>query len=194
MSRFGTQYQVARPTGVCAASGNPLEPGSTCVAALCERSEDAENAENAENEGFERLDYTLEAWEAGARPERLFSFWKTVVAEPGARRRLFVDDEVLVDLFVRLADETQPRRVAFRFVLALILMRKKLLRFAGRKAAAREAAGNDAAGPRAPEQWLMRLRGSAPEDPPIEVANPHLDDDDVRELTAQLGEILQSEF
>ena len=40
----------------------------------------------------------------------------------------------------------------------------------------------------------MRLRGSDPEDPPLEMINPHLNDEDVRELTAQLSEILQGEF
>ena len=52
MSRFGTNYQVARPTGVCAASGDPLEPGAPCIATLCEREED---------EGFDRLDFSIAA-------------------------------------------------------------------------------------------------------------------------------------
>jgi hypothetical protein len=174
MSRFGTHYQVSRPTGVCAASGEPLQPDSVCVATLCDRPED---------EGFDRLDFSLEAWEAGARPERLFSFWRSVVAPPNASRRLLVDDEVLRDLFMRLAEDDRPQRVAFRFVLALILMRKRLLRFVGRTEGGAEG----------PEQWLMRPKGSDPDDPPLAVTNPRLSDDDVRELTAQLGEILQGE-
>ena len=68
MSRFGSQYQVARPTGVCAASGEPLEPGGPCIATLCEAEE---------GDGFDRLDYSVPAWESGARPDRLFSFWRT---------------------------------------------------------------------------------------------------------------------
>jgi hypothetical protein len=175
MSRYGSQYQVSRPTGVCAESGDVLEPGSTCVATLCEQ---------PEGEGFERLDYSVAAWDGGARPERLFSFWRTTVASPETRRRVFVDDEVLSDLFDRLADDERPQRIAFRFVLALILMRKRILKFAGR------TPGEDGA----PERWLMRRRGSDENDPPAEVVNPSLSDDDVRELTAQLGEILQSDF
>ena len=173
MSRFGTQYQVARPTGICAATGEPLAPGSTCVATLCEREED---------DGFDRRDFALEAWERGARPDHLFSHWNMVVPAVQERRKLLVDDAVLLDLFERLAGDDRQQRRAFRFILGLILMRKRQLRFIGRR---REGAE---------EAWLMRPRGSDPAAPPLEVANPHLCDDDVRELTAQLSEILQSEL
>ena len=176
MSRFGSQYQVSRSTGVCAATGQPLSPGSVCIATLCERVDD---------DGFDRSDYSLEAWESGARPERLFSFWRTTVAEPGGKRKILVDDEVLLDLFHRLGDdEERSQRVAFRFVLALILMRKRLLRFAGRKGSADGPA----------ERWMMRPKGVGSDEPPIEVVNPNLSDEDVRELTAQLTEILRGEL
>ncbi|MHC4946867.1 MAG: hypothetical protein ACYTG1_01200 [Planctomycetota bacterium] len=174
MSRFGGEYQVARSTGVCAETGRPLEAGAPCVAALCER--EAE-------EGFERLDFALEAWESGARPPRLFSFWRTTVPEAGQPRRLLVDDEVLVDIFERLADDDRPQRIAFRFVLALILMRKRILRPAGRTTASDGTA-----------RWRVRPRGAAPETPPVEVIDPGLGDEDIRELTEQLGEILQAEL
>ncbi|MCP3903349.1 MAG: hypothetical protein GY715_06910 [Planctomycetes bacterium] len=175
MTRFGAQYQVSRPTGVCAASGEPLEPGGLCVATLCEQ---------AEGEGFDRLDYSVPAWEAGERPERLFSFWRTTVPVPGEKRRLLVDDSVLMDLFERLADDDRPQRVAFRFVLALILMRKRLLRFVGRTVPDGDARG----------RWKLRPRGTDAESPPLEIEDPGLTDDDVRELTAQLGEVLQGEL
>ena len=173
MSRFGTQYQVARPTGVCAETGEPLEPGQACIATLCERPDD---------EGFDRCDFSIAAWEAGARPERLFSFWKTVIPSADQKQRVLVDDQVLTDLFERLADDERPQRVAFRFVLGLILLRKRELKFVGRS-----GTGED-------ERWLMTPRKSDPETPPLEVVNPHLSDDDVRELTDQLSEILQSEL
>ncbi|MDY7107172.1 MAG: hypothetical protein SYC29_00910 [Planctomycetota bacterium] len=175
MSRFGTSYQIARSTGHCAATGERLEPGSVCIACLCEREED---------EGFDRLDYSLQAWESGSRPPRLFSFWRTTISPPDDRRKLLVDDEVLMDLFERLADDERPQRAAFRFVLALILMRKRMLRFVGRKGG----------GEGEQEWWLMRPRGEGSDRPPLEVLNPRLTDDDVRELTAQLGEVLHGDF
>lgn len=175
MSRFGTHYQVGRPTGVCAETGNPLEPGSVCVATLWERSED---------EGFDRRDYSVEAWEQMNAPQGLFSSWRTTVPEPDARPRLLIDDDVLMDLFERLADDDRPKRQAFRFVITLILMRKRQLKFCGRQ----PASDGDQ------ELWLVRPRGNPPETPALEVVDPKLSDDDVRELTDQLSEILRSEL
>jgi hypothetical protein len=173
MTRFGTDYHVARATGQCEATGEALQPGSACIATLCERETD---------DGLDRKDFSLSAWESGARPERLFSYWKTTVPEPDAKPHLLVDDTVLMDLFERLAGDERPQRVAFRFVLCLILMRKKLLKFAGR------SGGTQA------EQWLVQARRAAQEQPPMAVINPNLADDDVRDLIDQLSEILQSEL
>jgi len=172
VSRYGTEYRIARSTGVCAATGQPLTPGSACVAALFELVDD---------EGFERRDYSVEAWES-ARPEGVFSFWRTVVPDPDVKQRVLVDDAVLMDLFEQLADDTRRKRVAYRFILCLILLRKKLLRYAGRR------------GEGADERWLMKPRGADPDRPPIEVLNPQLTDDDVRELTDQLTEVLRGEL
>ena len=179
MSRFASDYQIARPTGLCAASGAVLEPDTTCIATLCERAED---------EGFDRLDFSEQAWEAGERPERLFSYWRTTVPHPEEKKNPLVDDEVLVDLFARLSDDDRPQRIAFRFVLGLILMRKRLLKFEGRTAEQIDAEAGEQ------EFWLMRAKGTDPEAPPMRMINPHLTDDDVKELTDQLSEILQSEL
>ncbi len=143
------------------------------MAALCERTED---------DGFDRLDYGIEAWDGGARPERLFSWWRTAIPDPDRRKRLLVDDTVLLDLFEGLAGDERRQRVAYRFILALILMRKKLLKYAGRR-----GSGED-------QRWLLLPKGALPETPPVEVVDPHLTDQDVRELTDQLGEVLQGEL
>lgn len=173
MTRFGTDYHVARATGHCEATGRPLEPESVCIATLCEKPGE---------EGFDRKDYSLGAWESGARPLGLYSFWKTTVPHPDARPNPLVDDSVLMDLFERLGSDDRPQRVAFRFVLGLILMRKKLLKFTGRR------------GEGAEEHWLLQPRGADPAQPPMAVKNPNLTDEGVRELIEQLSEILQSEL
>lgn len=170
MSRFGTHYQVSRPTGRCAATGETLEPGTPYIAALCDHPDD---------EGFARVDYSLSAWESGTRPEGLFSYWKAVVPDPEQKQKLLVDDSVLMDLFERLGSDERPQRIAFRFVLGLILMRKKLLKMVGR------AEGDG-------ERWLMQPRGS--DAAPMEMANPNITDDDVRDITDQLSEILEGEL
>lgn len=176
MTAFTLSYQVGRPTGICAATGQALQPGSWCMASLCEREED---------QGLERKDLSMAAWEQGQRPQGLFSYWKTRVPEPQSQQRLLVDNEVLVNLFDRLADDPRPQRVAFRFVLMLILMRKRLLKYLGRE------------GEAGTERWLLARRGSepgaSPVAPPVAVVNPHLADEDIRQITDQLGEILQAE-
>ncbi len=173
MSGHELSYRVARPTGRCAATGRPLEPGTTCLATLSERPDD---------EGLDRRDYCLEAWESGARPEGLFSYWKTTVPHPDARQKVFVDDAVLLDLFERLAGDDRRQRVAYRFILALVLMRKKLLRYVGRTAEGEH------------ERWMLLPKGADTGAEPIEVANPRLTPEDVRELAAQLGEVLRGDL
>ncbi len=173
MSSYGLEYRVGRSTGVCAATDQTLEPGAACVATLCERPED---------DGFDRRDYAPQAWEAAPRPINLFSFWRTTVPQPHAKQATFVDDDVLWDLFERLAEDTRRQRMAYRFILALILLRKKRLRYVGR------------IGQGETERWLMVPKGADANLPPLEVVNPHLRDEDIRELTDQLREVLQGEF
>ena len=171
MSRFGNSQGVSRPTGICAASGQPLTPSAPAVAALCEREED---------EGFDRLDYSVEAWESGHRPENLFSHWVYTVAEEGKKPDIQIDDAVLVDLFERLANEEKPQRVAFRYILALVLLRKRKLQLVGRE----ECEGG--------EMWLLRFRGTDCD--PVRVNNPGIAEEEIENLSEQLSEILQGDL
>ena len=181
MSQFGSKYHIARATGECAASGKPIEPGFPCIAVLCDNEEG----------GFQRLDYSMERWEAGDRPDHLFSFWRTRVPEQGERRKVFVDDQVLMDIFERLAEDERPQRQAFRYVLGLILIRKKLMRYAGRR---NEVVDSGEADTTEREIWELRLKGSEPSDPMIDLVNPGLGDDDIIELSEQLGDVLQGDL
>src|SRR5258706_14007164 len=98
-------------------------------------------------------------------------------AEP--KRRIFVDDEVLCALFERLADTAEPSKLNFRFVLGLILMRKRMLVYEGTR---RE-------GDR--EIWSMRFRGREDK---LDLLNPHLTEEQVGDVSRQLGEILNEEI
>ena len=73
-----------------------------------------------------------------------------------------------------------PGRVNFRFVLALVLMRKKLLTYDG---SATDEAGE--------ETWTMRLKADGQV---RQVLNPQLDEHKIAELSGQLSEILQGEI
>ena len=168
-------YQLGKSTGACAATGDPLEPGTPCIAALCEPEEPGPEANSL---GLVRQDYSIEAWESGSRPSGLFSWWRTTVSPPGGKRRLLVDDEALLDLFDRLAEDDDERRKAFRWVLGLILVRKKLLRLEGTRPTEEGTF------------FMLRRRGSDPELPPIQLLDPDLSEDDARAIADELGEIM----
>ncbi len=119
----------------------------------------------------------------------MFGYWRSTVVEANQKRRMFVDDDVLMNLFRRLADTDQPQRLAFRFVLALIPDAQSLLRYESSKA--RPAVGD---GP-VQETWVMTSKttgGVTPES--FEVLNPRLDDAQIQQVTQQLGEVLETEI
>ncbi len=167
----GNTYELGRATGVCASTGVALEPGTPFVACLVERESE---------EGLDRLDYGREAWEGGARPARLFAFWAGVVPRPDEKPRVFIDDDALVSIFDQLEGATDPKRQAFRYVLGLVLIRKRLIRQVG----TREARGDE------PAAMLIKRRGAPAEQEPEAVVDPSLDAATVAEVTAQLGTIL----
>lgn len=159
---MNTEFEVVRPVGRCAISGREIRPGETFHTALFETAQ-----------GFERRDYAAECW--SAPPEGAFCVFKTRIAEKPARRRTFIDDESLIHFFTRLGDETEPLKLNFRYVLALIMMRKRLLRYE------RSLRDGDA------EYWQVRLSrdGSL-----HQVRNPVLDEQQITQLTSELGLIL----
>ena len=110
-------WNIARGQRVCAC-GRELTENETYCAALYE-----------EGEQFVRKDYCLPCWEKVKGEGAHFSFWKTVVPPKHQKRRLFADDEVLLDFFFRLDGETDEQRRHFFYLLGLILMRKKILKF-----------------------------------------------------------------
>lgn len=212
MSQFNSpSYEVPRTTGRCAKTGRELQPGEPYYAALVEVDPDAQpEAQNGKPEsatkandaanalGIQRIDVSQEAWGEGYRPERLFSYWKSTVPEPNEKKKLFVDDAVLMNLLVRLEDATEPQRLAFRYVLALILMRKKLIRFDGTEERTAEVDGQTVE----QEWWLFTPKldlskgplGKWNEDETLAVLDPHLDESQIEQVTQQLGEILEAEL
>lgn len=111
-----TDYQIQPNTRRCAITGRELRPGERYYTALLE-----------DGGRFVRQDYSSEAWQGA--PSGAFSFWSGRVPEQDERRRPQIDDELLLDCLARLEGQTDPGRVSFRFVVALLLMRRKRLRF-----------------------------------------------------------------
>ncbi|MFQ5423836.1 MAG: hypothetical protein ACE5F9_07630 [Phycisphaerae bacterium] len=155
-------FEISRPAGRCDLCDRALGEGESFHSALFET-----------DVGFERRDIGEECWTGP--PEGVFCHFRTRLPKKAERRKVFVDDGVLVDFFLRLGASDQPSKLRFRFVLALMLMRKRLLRY--------EETLRDERG----ETWRMRLsRDKTRHD----VFNPVLDEEQVRDLTAELGAIL----
>ena len=133
-------------------------------------------------EAFVREDYCLPCWQANPREEgkEIVGVWRAHVPPPTEKKRVFVDDEMLVNLFGRLEEATEPAKVNFRFVLALVLMRKKMLVYDRMDVV-------DGV-----EVWQMHFKGQS--DQTRHVTNPHLDDEKITEVSGHLGEILQGEL
>jgi hypothetical protein len=178
MSRIGMQdYPVGKGTGVCAATGRRLAPGERFVAALVESEGSDELA---------RVDFAAEAWDDGARPRGLFGFWRGSVQAPDAKKKVLIDDEAILDLFEQLAGAADQRRVAFRFVLALILVRKRLLVCESTRA----ARGGQ------PGVMLVRRKGDPrpPEGPALrEVIDPGMTDEAIDEVIQQFEAVMAGE-
>jgi hypothetical protein len=161
-------YSIARPQGKCAVCGQPIAAGEKFFAAV---------RENAA--GLERLDVSVDCRDKIDRASVL-AFWQTTMPSATAvKQKVFVDDTVLCELFERLADvQAEPSKLNFRFVLGLVLMRKRLLAY--------ESTRVDGGS----EFWTVRLKGR---DETIDLLNPRLDESQIADVSAQLGQILNGE-
>ncbi|HEX8323674.1 MAG TPA: hypothetical protein VF595_07140 [Tepidisphaeraceae bacterium] len=161
-------YSVSRPGGRCAVSGSDILPGDTFMAVLKETPT-----------GLERHDIATAHW-ADSHAAGVLAYWRAVMPKPDAtKKKPFVDDEVLTQLFERLADTDDPHKVHFRFVLGLILMRKRILVYE----ASDHIDGHDV--------WLVRRRGVEGK---LTLRNPHLTEEQVAAVSTQLGQIMNEEL
>ena len=160
-------YEVGRPGGKCVVTDADIQPDEKFMAALRETPA-----------GFERLDVSMPAWPDFDKTGVL-GFWQTTMPRHEAKKKLFVGDQVLCELFERLGGAAEPAKLNFRFVLGLILMRKRMLVYeTSRYEQDREI-------------WSVRFRGR---DDRLDLLNPKLDEEQVMEVSQQLSEILNEEL
>ena len=156
-------WEIRKTLGQCSGTGQEFAVGQEYFAALVET-----------EEGFERQDFSDQYWQEN-KPA-VYCFWKTKMIDPAHKKKLFIDDEMLMSFFERLGEETDKEKVNFRFVLTLVLMRKRKLKYLSD--AIRD--GN--------EIWHMRVAGQGRE---VTVVNPHLSDDQIESLSEHMGQIMQ---
>lgn len=159
-------WEIKKTLGQCFGTGRDLAVEEEYFAALVEGPE-----------GLERRDYCIEYWHE-QRPA-VYCFWKTRMPNPEKKKQIFIDNEMLLAFFDRLAEEKEAEKLNFRFVLMLILMRKKRLKYES----SRLEDGR--------EIWTVKLTG---QDRSEEVENPHLTDEQIEQLSAQMSQILQTDL
>ena len=161
------EYDIAKFSGRCCRCERELAGGEEFVAALTDGGEQ-----------FSREDYCPACWDqrCQAAPQA-FCIWRGRMPEPEKPRRQLVGNEMLLDLFEKLDGQQEPSKLNLRFVLALMLMRKKLLVY--------DRSDTDQAGN---ETWTMHYKG---QDAPIEIAKPQLDEEKIAQLAEQLGALFE---
>jgi len=160
------EWEINKPLGQCYGTGRKIEYGKEYFGALVET-----------GEGLQRRDFCADYWEK--EKPNVFCYWKTRLPHPNQKKQIFVDDEMLLAFFERLGKETEQEKVNFRFVLALILMRKRRLKYDATRV-------EDAK-----EIWRLRI---VAEKQIVEVINPHLDEEQIEQLSSQIGQILQADL
>jgi hypothetical protein len=155
-------YQIQPNSRRCAVTGRELQVGERFYSALLE-----------EDRQLVRRDYSKEAWQGP--PAGAVSFWTGHVLAATDKLKPRFDDDLLEDCFQRLEGQAELSRIRFRYVVALLLMRRRRLRF--------ETSVLDAG----VEKMILRcLRTGARH----EVINPRLSDDEMAQVQDEVFIVL----
>ena len=160
-----TDYEFSRPGGRCCVTSREFHEGETFFSAVFETPQ-----------GFERRDYAGEAW--SGPPEGALCHFQTKLPPRDQPKRTFIDDEALTRFFLALADSEDVHKTQFRFVLALILMRKRIVKY---DRTIREEGS---------EWWEVRLMRDKSMH---RVLNPSLDEEQIQRLTDELRAVLAAD-
>ena len=106
-------YEIQRFTRHCAASGRELKPGETFFSALI-----------AEGAHVVRKDYAASAWQGP--PESVLGWWKSQVPVQSTHKVYWAPNDVMLELLESW--EQDPDRQDIRYVLSLLLIRRRVLR------------------------------------------------------------------
>ena len=105
-------FEVRSCSRVCAQSGKALLPSEVYFSVL-----EVEEAETV------RRDYAAEAWQGP--PKGSLGWWRSRVPSKNEKPKL-APTEVMLNLFIALAGK--PNDVQFRYLLGLLLIRRRVLR------------------------------------------------------------------
>jgi hypothetical protein len=162
-------FKIDATSRKCDVCGRGFEAGEEYYSGVVET--DEENR-------FARRDVCAACWDAD--PKTYFSYWKTRVPEPeekGSRGPRLVDVDRLMRMFERLEEAEDADALRFRYVLALVLMRKRRFRL---------VSSRRLRGRRGEELTLREVGG----DRRHAVVSPGLSEEEIRGVAGRLREIL----
>ena len=105
---------IPKPSKTCSATHRELKPGETFFSVLVE-----------EPSGVRRLDYAAESWTGP--PPYAAGWWKSTVPVANEKKIKLAPNEILLELFEDLVG--QPDKLDVRYVLTLLLIRRRLFRY-----------------------------------------------------------------
>ena len=162
-------WKFSKPAPACCQCVTPFATGEHYYSALVQQ---------PEPEGLTRKDYCTRCFDE-KRPADVFYFWKTSLNTPEevqARRRPPVDIDYVFEFFRRLDGDPTPQRIAFRYILALMLTRQKMLVFETKK---KDNAGQNV-------QVYREKRGGQTHS----VIEPILSEEEIASVSTELGVLL----
>ncbi len=110
-------WEIKSRAHVCARTGREFQPGDTFFTLLIR-----------EGEGFRREDLCEEAWESRNENILPFSFWRSKYEPPAPPPPEPMPRDDAEGLLRRLVAENDPAYANVRYILVLMLERKRLLR------------------------------------------------------------------
>lgn len=107
------EFEVRNCSRTCAATARPLNPGEVYFSVLVAAGND-----------FARQDYAVEAWQGP--PEGCIGWWRSRIPTKDDTQPRLAPIDVMLNLFEALED--RPAERPFRYLLGLLLLRRKVLR------------------------------------------------------------------
>ena len=106
-------YEIQRFTRHCAKTGRELKPGEIFFSTLA-----------AEGARVVRQDFAADAWQGP--PEGVLGWWKSQVPTESAHKVHWAPNDVMLELLEQW--EHDPTKLDSRYVLSLLLVRRRVLR------------------------------------------------------------------
>lgn len=106
-------FEIQRCSRRCAKTEREFAPGELFYSVLVSAGAD-----------IVRYDYSQAAWDGP--PAEAIGWWRSQMPEANARRANWAPNDVMLDYFLEL--ETQPGKEDVRYILTLLMIRRRVLR------------------------------------------------------------------